>query len=100
MIKDDDRKKKAYRIPGVDEANFKKESKIYYDSSRPEIPEPIAIDDKTRMWICEYCYPRGEYDVKKVMQCPYCNDWFCSFHYRPYRSNSDDNGHPCPDYKK
>ena len=66
----------------------------------PRIPEREIIENGKAVWICEYCFPRGNIGVQEVTQCDYCKKWFCEKHLKPFISKEEDDGHPCPDYDK
>lgn len=60
-----------------------------------EIPKIETLANGKVIWICEYCFPRGDIGIQEVTQCKYCDKWFCEKHIKPYMEKFID-GHQCP----
>jgi predicted nucleic acid binding AN1-type Zn finger protein len=85
-----------------------------YQPIQTVIPEePIKISEPLQDFdTCAYCLPRGDGTKKKIIQCPYCNEWFCEGHALPKKpmpppfrtTNVEERiewgkkGHPCIPY--
>ena len=52
----------------------------------PKIPEREIIENGKTIWICEYCFPRGDTGNREVKQCEHCKKWFCEKHLKPFFS--------------
>lgn len=78
-----------------------------------EYPKIVFNESGNAKGACSYCYPRGDKEIKKLVQCKHCKEWFCEKHIKPkepmsapFKSNDrekqdkwkDKNGHPCAPY--